>query len=97
MSDGASFSGSVPQHYDSKLGPLLFAPYAEDLARRLPAHAQRVLETAAGYAPTFGMLLDRGHPSWVFYGAALTLVMGVVSATLVGSRQRARMPAPAHA
>jgi MFS family permease len=48
-------------------------------------------------APTFGMLLDRGHPSWVFYGAALTLVMGVVSATLVGSRQRARMPAPAHA
>lgn len=48
-------------------------------------------------APTFGMLLDRGHPSWVFYGAALTLVMGVLSATLVGSRQRARMPAAAHA
>ncbi|MCM5681076.1 MFS transporter [Schlegelella sp. S2-27] len=46
-------------------------------------------------APTFGMLLDRGQPSWVFYGAAMTLVMGVLSATLVGSRQRARMPATA--
>lgn len=44
-------------------------------------------------APTFGMLLDRGQPSWVFYGAALTLVMGVVSAALVGSRQRSRVPA----
>lgn len=59
MSDGASFSGSVPQHYDSKLGPLLFAPYAEDLARRLPAHAQRVLETAAGTGVVTGHLLAR--------------------------------------
>lgn len=48
-------------------------------------------------APTFGMLLDRGQPSWVFYGAAMTLVMGVLSATLVGSRQRARMPTTAAA
>jgi ubiquinone/menaquinone biosynthesis C-methylase UbiE len=59
MSDGVSFSGSVPQHYDRKLGPLLFAPYAEDLARRLPMHAQRVLETAAGTGVVTGHLLAR--------------------------------------
>ena len=43
------FSGSIAQLYDQKLGSLLFAPYAVDLAARL--HAQQpaaVLETAAG-------------------------------------------------
>jgi MFS family permease len=35
-------------------------------------------------APIFGALLDHGAPSAVFYGAALTLVMGVLSASLVG-------------
>src|SRR5260370_41657792 len=43
------FSGSIPSIYDSYLGPLIFEPYAEDLADRLPAlNAERVLETAAG-------------------------------------------------
>ena len=37
-------------------------------------------------APAFGALLDHGSASGVFYGAALTLVMGVVSASLVGLR-----------
>jgi MFS transporter, FSR family, fosmidomycin resistance protein len=37
-------------------------------------------------APMFGMLLDRGSPSGVFYGAALMLLMGVASASLVGIR-----------
>jgi MFS family permease len=37
-------------------------------------------------APVFGMLLDRGMPNGVFHGAALTLLMGVVSASLVGMR-----------
>src|SRR3984893_2021219 len=43
------FSGSIPSIYDSYLGPLIFEPYAEDLANRLAAlNAERVLETAAG-------------------------------------------------
>jgi SAM-dependent methyltransferase len=43
------FAGSIPQLYDQKLGPLLFAPYAADLARRAsPLLAGRLLETAAG-------------------------------------------------
>jgi len=35
-------------------------------------------------APAFGSLLDHGMPHAVFYGAALTLVAGVASASLVG-------------
>src|SRR5713226_476570 len=43
------FSGSIPSLYDSYLGPLIFEPYAHDLANRLSAlNAERVLETAAG-------------------------------------------------
>ena len=43
------------------------------------------LGTALG-APTFGVLLDHGSPSGVFYGTALMLAMGIVSASLVGIR-----------
>ena len=44
-----SFSGSIPQMYDRYLGPVLFEPYAADLARRVAAHgAGPVLEMACG-------------------------------------------------
>lgn len=43
------FAGSIPAVYDRFLGPLLFRPYATDLAARVAALAPlRVLETAAG-------------------------------------------------
>jgi ubiquinone/menaquinone biosynthesis C-methylase UbiE len=43
------FTGSIPALYDRYLGPLLFEPYAADLAQRVArAGAGRVLETAAG-------------------------------------------------
>jgi ubiquinone/menaquinone biosynthesis C-methylase UbiE len=43
------FSGSIPSLYDKYLGPVIFEPYAEDLARRLSAlDPECVLETAAG-------------------------------------------------
>jgi SAM-dependent methyltransferase len=43
------FAGSIPQIYDSLLVPLIFEPYATDLAERLSARApSRVLEIAAG-------------------------------------------------
>lgn len=45
----AAFSGSIPALYDRCLGPLLFEPYARDLAERVAAIApRRILETAAG-------------------------------------------------
>jgi ubiquinone/menaquinone biosynthesis C-methylase UbiE len=48
-STDAAFSGSIPALYDRCLGPLLFEPYARDLAQRVAAMApRRILETAAG-------------------------------------------------
>lgn len=45
----AAFSGSIPALYHEHLGPLLFEPYAEDLADRLARlEPRRILETAAG-------------------------------------------------
>jgi SAM-dependent methyltransferase len=44
-----AFTGSIPALYDRCLGPLLFEPYARDLAERIAAIApRRILETAAG-------------------------------------------------
>lgn len=43
------FAGSIPALYDRCLGPLLFEPYAEEMARHASALAPGdVLETAAG-------------------------------------------------
>ena len=45
----ADYLGSVPEKYDRYLGPLLFEPYAADLADRLAAlQPSRVLEIACG-------------------------------------------------
>ena len=43
------FSGSIPKLYDTYLVPLIFQPYAVDLANRLASRSlSRVLEVAAG-------------------------------------------------
>jgi SAM-dependent methyltransferase len=44
-----AFGGSLPQVYDALLVPLIFEPYAEDLAARVAKRSPgRVLEVAAG-------------------------------------------------
>jgi len=44
-----SFAGSIPEIYDRLMVPLIFAPYAQDLAGRIAQVEPRdVLETAAG-------------------------------------------------
>jgi len=49
MTGDAAFVGSIPEHYDQGLGPLIFVDYAADIARRAAAYnPARVLETAAG-------------------------------------------------
>jgi len=43
------FAGSIPKIYDTHLVPLIFQPYADDLARRVASwQPRRVLEIAAG-------------------------------------------------
>jgi SAM-dependent methyltransferase len=52
MTDNATdklFAGSIPKLYESHLVPLIFQPYADDLARRVASRTlRRVLEIAAG-------------------------------------------------
>jgi len=50
MSDNAAnFTGNIPEIYDRVLGPVIFADFADAMARRAAASApQRVLETCAG-------------------------------------------------
>lgn len=44
-----AFVGSIPALYDRHLGPMIFEPYALDLAERAARHApKRILEIAAG-------------------------------------------------
>jgi SAM-dependent methyltransferase len=48
-STDAAFAGSIPGLYDRCLGPLLFEPYAREVARRAASlQPRRMLETAAG-------------------------------------------------
>jgi ubiquinone/menaquinone biosynthesis C-methylase UbiE len=43
------FAGSIPALYDRHLGPMIFEPYALDLAERAARHSpRRILEIAAG-------------------------------------------------
>lgn len=50
MTDASTaFAGSIPQLYTRYLGPVMFGPYAADLARRVADRAgDAVLETACG-------------------------------------------------
>ena len=44
-----AFTGSIPQIYDRLLVPMIFEPYARDLAQRIAHHYPHdILETAAG-------------------------------------------------
>ena len=56
----AQFAGSIPAAYDRYLGPVLFQPYAEDLAARLKVDANgSVLELACGTGILTRILRDR--------------------------------------
>jgi ubiquinone/menaquinone biosynthesis C-methylase UbiE len=54
------FSGSIPELYDRLLVPLIFEPYAVDLATRVAKAAPRdVLETAAGTGALTAAMISR--------------------------------------
>lgn len=60
----ANFGGSVPEYYDSIMGPAQFEPFGADLARRLPAKPPGdVLEIACGTGRVTRMLRERLDPA----------------------------------
>jgi ubiquinone/menaquinone biosynthesis C-methylase UbiE len=62
------FSGSIPEVYDRLMVPLIFEPYARDLADRIrKVNPDRVLETAAGTG-----VLTRALASQVPANASIT-------------------------
>src|SRR3954466_4743784 len=55
-----TFAGSIPEIYDRFMVPLIFEPYARDLAGRVVKAAPRdVLETAAGTGVLTRMLASQ--------------------------------------
>ena len=59
-----AFTATVPENYDRYMGPMLFEPYAKDLANRLKARADmRVLEVACGTG-IVTRRLARSTPGW---------------------------------
>ena len=58
------FAGSVPENYDRYMVPLIFEPYAADIARRAASMSPgAVLETAAGTGVLARALAPRLSPS----------------------------------
>ena len=57
------FAGSIPENYDRYMVPLIFEPYASDIAKRVSAFSPRsVLETAAGSGVVTRALAPRLSP-----------------------------------
>ncbi len=71
-----TFAGSIPELYDRFMVPLIFAPYAEDLASRVLALAPRaVLETAAGSGAVTRALAPQLGPETRYVATDLNLPM----------------------
>src|SRR3954470_16081850 len=58
------FAGSIPENYDRFMVPLIFEPYAADMARRAASLSpDAVLETAAGSGVVTRALAPKLGPS----------------------------------
>ncbi|MGV8805985.1 MAG: class I SAM-dependent methyltransferase [Polaromonas sp.] len=78
-----AFAGSIPQFYEQYMVPLIFAPYAADMARRVALRQpERVLEIAAGtgvvtrqlahlLAPSVSIIASDLNPSMLEHAAAV--------------------------
>ena len=81
----ALFAGSIPALYHDHLGPLLFEPYARDLAARAAAlRPARILETAAGTGIVTEALL-RAFPEAEIVATDLNQAMLDVAAGRIAS------------
>ena len=84
------FSGSIPLLYETQLVPLIFAPYAHDLAERLAARTpMQVLEVAAGTGVVTRALDARLPGSVAITATDLNLSM-IDQAAKVGTKRDVR-------
>jgi SAM-dependent methyltransferase len=80
------FAGSIPKFYDEVLVPLIFAPYAGDLARRVAARSpERILEIAAGTGVVTRAMSAILPPSTTLVATDLNQAM-LDTAALAGTR-----------
>src|ERR1700756_5663666 len=62
------FAGSIPENYDRYMVPLIFEPYAVDIARRAASLSpSAVLETAAGSGVVTRALAPKSAPGRKLY------------------------------
>src|SRR5581483_8636803 len=91
-----AFAGSIPALYQRLLGPLLFEPYAADLAARLADMTEgRALETAAGTGVLTRALLARLPEAVAVVATDLNQAMLDHAATLPAPRPVERRQADA--
>jgi SAM-dependent methyltransferase len=72
----ASFTGAIPQYYDSCLGPAWFEAYAADLSQRLPTKPPGdVLEIACGTGLLTRRLRERLDPTLRLVASDISVAM----------------------
>jgi ubiquinone/menaquinone biosynthesis C-methylase UbiE len=82
------FAGSIPNLYEAHLVPLIFGPYAADIARRLAARPlKRVLEVAAGTGVVTRALAAALDP-------AITIVATDLNQAMLDEAARVGTPRP---
>ncbi|MDB5252439.1 MAG: class SAM-dependent methyltransferase [Flaviaesturariibacter sp.] len=87
MSTASAFAGSVPETYERNLGPLLFEPYAVDLAARVDAGARSILELASGTGRVTNHLLRHLHRDALLYATDLNPDMLHIAREMVRDRR----------
>jgi ubiquinone/menaquinone biosynthesis C-methylase UbiE len=83
------FTASIPENYDRYLCPVIFDPYARDLAQRLGRpNANRVLETACGSGCLTRRLLEKLSPDTGLTATDLNVDMLDHARAVVGDDSR---------
>ncbi len=85
MTPDTGFAGSVPQHYETYLGPLFFEPYAEDLAKRVGGGRQRILEIACGTGRVTRHLVQKLAPGGRLVATDLNADMLAIAKQKIGN------------
>lgn len=83
MANTSAYAGNVPANYEEYLGPVLFEPYAIDIADRLTKNAVNVLELACGTGRVTRHLLQRLSKHATLTATDLNQDMINVAASLV--------------